>query len=433
MILFTAPYKSQSGYGFKSREILKALNEEYHDQLYVAPTVWGSNPNDELDKPENKDLRNIQEASNLTRQPDLHIHVGIPDDFKPHGVRNILFTSGVETNIISPEWIQGLNSVDNLKIVVPSNFVKDVMMNTSYVAEKDGQKREIKLHQEIHVIPESYNPNVFNKLGVNETKELSKIEDGLGDSKFFFTSGQVIPEKMLLDADRKGIQPLLSAFWKMFDKKDNVKLVLKINSVDDSEISVQEYKSVFNDIKLANSKSQEDYDNKAEVLLINGHLSSNVIFALMKHENNLANIYPTRGEGFGRMILEASLSGNRLVIPEVGAFRDFVPESISTFLNGTFQQIPPSASMGKILIPQSKWYEIQKEEIMGILKSLHRSNEDPLNEEEVQKDIDELKSDYSIESIKTRIKEYIADNYTKMVRLNTPTNKKPKLKIPRKK
>jgi hypothetical protein len=58
MILFTAPYKSQSGYGFKSREILKALNEEYHDQLYVAPTVWGSNPNDELDKPENKDLRN---------------------------------------------------------------------------------------------------------------------------------------------------------------------------------------------------------------------------------------------------------------------------------------------------------------------------------------------------------------------------------------
>lgn len=431
MILFTAPYKSQSGYGFKSREILNALFEEYKDDLYVDSTPWGANPNNEIMKEENKHFLDLKSAYDLPRQPEMHIHVGIPEDFKPHGKKNILFTSGVETDKISPEWVQKLNEIPNLEIIVPSKFTKDVMMTTKYILEKDGKKEELNLQQPVYVISESYSDSLFLELNEKEEELYSQIMDSIGDDKFFFSAGQAVPEKLLLNADRKGFHDLVSAFWTVFSDKDNVTLLLKVNGVDNSEITYNQFKQVFDDIKWSNSKDDNDYESKASVKLLKGFIPSNVLFKIMSHENNLANVYPTRGEGFGRMILESSLTGNKLIVPEVGAFRDFTRASFTEYMEGSFKDIPEAATMNRIIISGSKWYYVQPETIMGVLKETYRNGKDELNLEKVEEDISELKSKFHLDTVKKSILEFVDQRYIKMVDLSDKKPDEPNIKIPR--
>ena len=162
MILLQAPVLSESGYGHKAREIAYALIKNFKDDVKIIATNWGTNINTGLDNSNYRDIISKHIVRDINVQPQLHVVVGVPEDIRAlYGQKNILFTSGVEVDIISSQWITKLNSFQNLDlIVVPSKFVKDVFDNTKYT---DDKQNVIKLNKKVVVIPESYDERMFDE------------------------------------------------------------------------------------------------------------------------------------------------------------------------------------------------------------------------------------------------------------------------------
>ena len=67
----------------------------------------------------------IMTDGNLSRQPEIHIQVSVPNEFTPMAKYNIGVTAGIETTSPKPEWIEGVIRMD--MNIVPSVFSKEVL------------------------------------------------------------------------------------------------------------------------------------------------------------------------------------------------------------------------------------------------------------------------------------------------------------------
>ena len=95
------------------------------------PLLEEGNPqHDEISK-------NIMEPK-LPKQPDLHIHIVIPNEFQPVGIKNIGVIAGIETTIPLPQWVDGCNKMDETIFV--SNFTKEMFSELKEFEDKNGPK-----------------------------------------------------------------------------------------------------------------------------------------------------------------------------------------------------------------------------------------------------------------------------------------------------
>ena len=115
IVLVTAPVVTRSGYGAHARDIVRSLIAMDRFDVRIYPVRWGSTPwnalneNDENDKPI---LERLLKTPNLERQPDVHIHIVVPNEFAAMGKYNIGITAGIETSACPHSWIEGLNRMD---------------------------------------------------------------------------------------------------------------------------------------------------------------------------------------------------------------------------------------------------------------------------------------------------------------------------------
>ena len=113
-ILLEAPILTQSGYGEHSRLVFRALSSKENIELYTNPLNWGqtswlSTFDKEREKIE-KSINNFYRAhedmkSGINTEFDIHIHVGIPNEFERKARRAICITAGIETDRVSADWI----------------------------------------------------------------------------------------------------------------------------------------------------------------------------------------------------------------------------------------------------------------------------------------------------------------------------------------
>ena len=132
LILVTAPVATRSGYGSHSRDIVYSLKNLGYD-VRTFPVRWGNTPPNALSEGNERDdviISTLMNDTQLPKQPDLHIHITIPTEFNKVGIKNIGVTAGVEWTNPKPEWLEACNRMD--RVIVPSNFVKDVFTQTVY-------------------------------------------------------------------------------------------------------------------------------------------------------------------------------------------------------------------------------------------------------------------------------------------------------------
>ena len=125
LILVTAPVATRSGYGNHARDICRALIESDKYDIAIQSVPWGSTPLNALDPndPSHKEIeRRILRQPQLPKQPELHLHIVIPNEFKQFGKKNIGMTAGIESTIPPAEWIEGCNRMD--KVIFTSEFSK---------------------------------------------------------------------------------------------------------------------------------------------------------------------------------------------------------------------------------------------------------------------------------------------------------------------
>ena len=126
--VISCPFDTYSGYGARSRDIVKAIIELDKYKVELLSQKWGETSWGFCkDHPEWEFLNNhIVSQDWQQTQPELWMQITIPNEFQAMGKYSIGLTAGIEATACKAEWIEGLNRMD--MNWVSSNFVITILL-----------------------------------------------------------------------------------------------------------------------------------------------------------------------------------------------------------------------------------------------------------------------------------------------------------------
>ena len=347
--VISCPFDTYSGYGARSRDIVKAIIELDKYNVQLLPQRWGSTAWGFCkDHPEWKFLLEYKADSNWNLvQPDIWMQITIPNEFQPVGKYNIGCTAGIESNACKPEWVQGLNKMD--MNWGSSKHTKTVFENMKYdqINQKTNQNLgTLESKKPIHVVFEGADLNVYKPLKGNNSLDLKDIKENFN---YLFVGHWMQGD---FGHDRKNVGYMIKAFYETFkNKKRKPGLILKTSVGVNSYISRDEILKRIKGIR--NSVNSKDLPN---IYLVSGEFDNKDVNELYNHPKVKAMISLTKGEGFGRPLLEFSLTGKPIIASGWSGQLDFLNKSFTTLIPGTLEKVHTSAA-NNWLIKESEWFK----------------------------------------------------------------------------
>ncbi len=345
-VLVEGPALTQSGYGEHARLVLRALKlrEDVLD-IYVNPLNWGTTSWILGDFPEREWIESkivkLGQLPEDQRSFDIHIRVGIPNEFERYAPHAVVVTAGIETTKVAPKWIE--KSHQMTKLVVPSEFSKWVFENTKYEFENDrGEKHMVGCGAPVEVV---HYP----------VPDLEKEEIDLDlehDFNFLIVAQWSV---------RKNLENTIRWFIEEF-KNDNVGLVIKTNT---SKNSLMDRVHTENRLRVLLDE-KELSGRKCKIYLLHGDMSRREMNSLYTHPKIKTIISATHGEGFGLPLFEAACNGLPVVAPGWSGHLDFLYGPLRA-KNGKVKNKPLFARVDYVLAPVQKeavWKDILPENSM---------------------------------------------------------------------
>ena len=368
LMLITGPVATRSGYGSHSRDLTRALISMDKFDIKINSMRWGNTPMNVLNDKDPMDkiiLDRIMKGDQMPRQPDVHIQISVPNEFTPLATYNIGITAGIETTAPKPEWIKGLNRMD--MNIVPSNFTKDTFTKVTFESkdEKTGQKGpDLKVDKPIEVLFEGIDTYIY--------KKINKISDEFNDEM------NKIPEKFVflytghwlqggLGEDRKDTGMLVKTFLETFKNyKNPPALLMKTSGATFSIIDRNEIKQKIGDIK-GTVKGR-----LPNVYFLHGDLTDEEMNEMYNHPKVKAHVSFTHGEGFGRPLLEASVSEKPVIAPNWSGQVDFLNKQNAVLLPGSMTAVPRGAFPSEMLVEGAQWFTINYQYASQMLRTVYK-------------------------------------------------------------
>ena len=361
-ILVTAPIKTRSGYGNHSRDICRALIESDKYDVHINSVRWGATPMTALEEgnPVHDEIsKRILLNPQLPAQPDVHLHIVIPNEFQPIAKKNIGVTAGIETTIPNPQWVEGCNKMDETIFV--SDFTRNVFLNASF---QDKNGKEVKMKRDSSILFEGVDTDTYKqttKISDDVNALFNDVEEDFG---FLFVGHWLSGN---LGQDRKDTGMLIKVFCETFkNQKKPPALILKTSGADFSILDREDILDKVNKIK---SSIQGELPN---VYVIHGDFTDSEMNDLYNHPKVKAHISFTHGEGFGRPLLEAAQSGKPVIAPGWSGQLDFLNPNYSVLLNGSLTQVPKDAFQKGVFFdsPENKWFTVNYNIASSIMKDV---------------------------------------------------------------
>jgi hypothetical protein len=359
-LVFQAPIATRSGYGDHARDLLHSLYKLDKFEIKVISTRWGNTPMDSLnyDNPFHKWIvDNI--IQKVEQKPDIYIQVTVPNEFQPVGYYNIGITAAIETTHSPLDWVHGCNRMD--LIIVPSEHSKKSLVDSVY-NEADKQSGQLiaqhRIQKPVEILFEGFNEN-FGTEYVAHITELDSIKE---DFAFLFVGHWLRGD---LGEDRKNVGMMIKTFTMAF-KNEKVKpaLVLKTSSagfsVIDRETTIRKIKDVLG----------KDYQ-KVPIYLLHGDLTESQMNGLYEHKKVKAMLNFTKGEGFGRPLLEFSLTGKPILVSNWSGHIDFLKQG-AVLLEGELKPVHESAA-DQFLLKESQWFNVNISKALVVIKDVYKN------------------------------------------------------------
>ena len=352
LVLITAPIQTRSGYGNHSRDICRALIESDKYDVRIQSVRWGNTPMNALEKdnPTHQEIyKRILRQPSMEKQPDLHLHVVIPNEFQTFGKKNIGITAGIEHSIPPANWVEGCNRMD--MNIFTSEYSKKSFVDIEYTKTDTKTNQPIglvKLEKPSEVLFEGADPEIYKETKVI-SKELDKQFSKIDEDFCFLFTGHWLQGNM--GEDRKDVSMLVKTFLTMFkDKEETPALILKTSSAGFSIIDRKEILKKIEMIKKSiNSKTLPS------IYILHGDLTDDEMNQMYNHPKVKAHITFTHGEGFGRPLLEASFSGKPIIAPISTGQSDFLDKEYTIELPHSMGKVPDSAFPKDYLNPEAVW------------------------------------------------------------------------------
>lgn len=427
LVVISCPIDTYSGYGARSRDIVKALLKADKYDIKILPQRWGSTPFGFLqaDNPEHKQILDcFLQQPQLPRQPDCWIQITVPNEFQPVGKYNIGITAGIETTVCDPSWIDGINKM-NLTLVSSEHAKK--VFEQSVFEQRDQQSgqvvRQVKLEKPVEVLFEGVDSNIYQKIDAVNDSEVWDVLDSIEEEFNFLYVGHWLQGE--LGQDRKDTGMLVKTFLETFKGKGKKPgLIMKTSSATYSIMDREEIIDKIN--KIREFVGDENLPN---IYLFHGELTDNEINELYNHPKVKAHVSFTKGEGYGRPLLEASISQKPVIAPNWSGHIDFLDAEMSTLLPGEVRQIHPSAVVQNMLIPESGWFTVNYKVASETLEDVYKNYKKYLDG--AKRQAYRSRTEFNLDKMAEKLNTIIEEKVPKQVSLKLPQLKKielPKLK-----
>jgi glycosyltransferase involved in cell wall biosynthesis len=355
LCVISCPIDTHSGYGHRSRDFLKSLFKIKGDEwdIKILSQRWGVTPYGALDinDPEDKQiLDRIVDPSQIHKQPDVWVQITVPNEFQPMGKFNIGVSAGIETTVCDPSWIEGCNRMN--EIWVSSEHAKKVFESSKFEkrTKNDNQLAGIiELQRPVKVLFEGVRTNVYKPIEQSEIKTINLDEI---DEKFcFLYLGHWLPGA--LGHDRKNTGMLIKVFLETFKNKTNQPALILKTSMANSSITDKE--EILKRIDAIRKTVKGKLPN---IYLVHGNLSDSQINELYNHPKVKAMVNLTKGEGFGRPLLEFSTLNKPVITTGWSGHTDFLHPEYSILLPGKLEQVHESAVAPNMILRESHWFTV---------------------------------------------------------------------------
>lgn len=412
--------ETYSGYGSYGRTIAKSLIELYKDEwdIKIIPCPWGMTLRTFLD--ENKEWEFLKEYiienNQLTYQPDIMIWHTIPSEVQKVGKYNINITAGIETDIASGEFIEGCNKAD--LVIVSSKHSKKAFEESKFKKINNQTQQEegiTELTTKVEVLFEGFDTQIYKPIQ-NSPFPLNIKED----FAFLFNGVWLGNHDTPIGHDRKNVGLLVKLFSETFkNKKNKPALILKtttgVTSYLDKDEIVKRIKRI---------QKSVDSNDLPNIYLIHGDLSDNEINELYNHPKIKAMISLTKGEGFGRPLLEFSLTQKPVITTAFGGPLDFLKPEFTFFIPGKLEEVHPSAQ-NKWLIQGSRWFSPDTSKVILFMEELF--NNYKKYKDYGKRQAYHLRKNFSLEQYQKKLKQILDENippFPKHIEIKIPPLKK---------
>jgi glycosyltransferase involved in cell wall biosynthesis len=162
---------------------------------------------------------------------------------------------------------------------------------------------------------------------------------------------------------------------------------------------------------------------------LHGELTDGEVNELYNHPKVKAHVSFTKGEGYGRPLLEASISQKPVIAPNWSGHIDFLDAELSILLSGQITQIHPSAVVENMLIADSGWFTVDYKKAAEVLVDVYKNNKKYLDN--AKKQSYRSRTEFSLDKMGEKLMSILDARVPKHTSLKLPTLKKielPKLK-----
>ena len=425
--VISCPIDTYSGYGSRARDLVKSIIELDKYDVKILPQRWGNTPWGFIEAHKEKwgFLKDyFLQQPQLNKQPEIWAQLTIPSEFQPIGKFNIGFTAGIETTICAPDWIDGLNRMD--LNIVSSEHSKKVFEDSTFEQkdERTGQiVRQIKLEKPVKVLFEGADLETYKPIKSSEIKDID-LREVKEDFSFLFVGHWLQGD---VGEDRKNVGLLVKAFYETFkNKMKKPALILKTAGSGASYLDRERLLQ-----KISQIRNTVNSNNIPNVYLLHGDFTDEEMNQLYNHSKVKAMVNLTKGEGFGRPLLEFSLVKKPILTTGWSGHTDFLNPEFTTMVEGELTKVHPSAA-NQWLIQESQWFSPNHGQVGHYLKDIFENYKK--YSENANRQAYQSKTKFSFEEMKNKIGEILDETlpeFPKEVKLTLPKLKKielPKLK-----
>ena len=413
-VVISCPIDTYSGYGARSRDLVTSLLNLNKYDIKVLPQRWGNTSFGFLDDHNLIELKNTL-ISKLESQPDIWIQVTVPNEFQQVGKYNIGVTAGIETTICAPTWIQGCNRM-NL-VLTSSQHSKSVFEQSTFdETDKAGNVvSRISLTSPVEVLFE----------GVDLTKYFKKSStldfDTIKESFLYLFVGTWLQGDF--SEDRKNVGYLIKSFLETFKNKKNqpallLKTGLGTSSHMNTDVILRRIDSIRKTVK----------GRLPNIYLLDGDMSDEEINELYNHSKVKAMVSLTKGEGFGRPLLEFSTIGKPIIASGWSGQTDFLNKDFNLLIGGRLDKVHPSAADKTMILEEASWFRPDDGIVHRAYLSVYENYKDALESSKRQAYISKKQFSFEMmQSLLGSLLDKYVPEFPKQVEITLPKLELPKL------
>lgn len=425
LCVVSCPIDTFSGYGHRSRDFVRSLIEIKDDEwdIKIMPQMWGSTPWGFLEKTDPLRSRFI---TNLDAKPDVWMQITVPNEFQPIGKYNIGVTAGIESTCPPPSFIEGCNRMDlNL---ISSNFSRNTLREVQ-ITENDKNGNPVKNHKlekPVEVLFEGLDTGVYFK-----KPEKSNLLNNIDENFCFLFTGHWLPGNF--GEDRKDVATLIRTFLETFNRRGpKPALLLKTNRVDYSLLDKEE---ILKSIRRIRNKF-DNKENLPNIYILHGEFTNEELNKINNDPKVKSFVSFTKGEGFGRPLLEQAITGKPVIVSNWSGHTDFIRPEYNILLGGELKNIHKSAA-NQFLLEQAEWFNVNTELASKAMKDVYKNYKKYIVNSRKQTQF--LKENYTMNKMTELLKSHlshikpVANVPISLPKLKktTSTNNAPKIQLPK--